>query len=67
MVHFGRFQLGHNCMQTKVILLVQKVPALRAFWDLGKTMLHKIRVSGTVVNPLLTQNPQLVVAETMFV
>ena len=33
----------------------QRVPALRAFWDLGKTVLHEIRVSGTVVGPLLTR------------
>ena len=30
-------------------------PALRAFWDLEKTVLHEIRVSGTVVGPLLVQ------------
>ena len=29
--------------------LIQKVPALRAFWDLEKTVLHEIRVSGTVL------------------
>ena len=44
-------QLNHlfknNCSQ------IQRVPALRAFWDLEKTVLHEIRVSGTVVNPLL--------------
>ena len=28
---------------------LQKVPALRAFWDLEKTVLHEIRVSGTVL------------------
>ena len=28
---------------------VQRVPALRAFWDLEKTMLHETRVSGTVL------------------
>ena len=32
---------------------LQRVPALRAFWDLEKTVLHEIRVSGTVVGPLL--------------
>ena len=31
------------------------LPALRAFWDLEKTVLHEIRVSGTVVSPLLTR------------
>ena len=34
--------------------LIQRVPALRTFWDLEKTVLHEICVSGTVVNPLLT-------------
>ena len=29
---------------------VQRVPALRPFWDLEKTVLHEIRVSGTVVS-----------------
>ena len=29
--------------------LVQRVPALRVFWDLEKTVLHEIRVSGTVL------------------
>ena len=29
-------------------LIVQRVPALRAFWDLEKTVLHEICVSGTV-------------------
>ena len=28
--------------------ILQRVPALRAFWDLEKTVLHEIRVSGTV-------------------
>ena len=35
------------------IIQLQRVPALRAFWDLEKTVLHEIRVSGTVVSPLL--------------
>ena len=26
---------------------LQRVPALRGFWDLEKTVLHEIRVSGT--------------------
>ena len=34
---------------------VQRVPALRAFWDLEKTKLHESRVSGTEGGPLLTQ------------
>ena len=37
------------------IVDIQRVPALRAFWDLEKTVLHEIRVSGTVLSPLLTQ------------
>ena len=28
---------------------LQRVPALRAFWDLEKTVLHEICVSGTVL------------------
>ena len=28
---------------------IQRVPSLRAFWDLEKTVLHEIRVSGTVL------------------
>ena len=30
-------------------LALQRVPTLRAFWDLEKTVLHEIPVSGTVV------------------
>ena len=37
---------------------IQRVPALRAFWDLEKTVLHGIRVSGTVGGPLLTRKSQ---------
>ena len=29
--------------------MVQRVPVLRAFWDLEKNVLHEIRVSGTVL------------------
>ena len=36
-------------------LRIQRVPALRGFWDLKKTALRKIRVSGTVGDPLLTR------------
>ena len=28
---------------------LQRVPALRVFWDLEKTVLHETRVSGTVL------------------
>ena len=40
------FSLCANC--------VQRVPALRVFWGLEKTVLHETRVSGTVLhcNPL---------------
>ena len=45
-----------------------------AFWDLEKTMLHEIRVSETVVSPILTKIPHLhvhkpktVVMETVLV
>ena len=34
---------------------LQRVPALRGFWDLEKTALRKIHVSGTVGGPLLMQ------------
>ena len=30
-------------------IFIQRVPALREFWDLEKTVLHEIRVSGTVL------------------
>ena len=32
-----------------LIYKLQRVPALRAFWDLEKTVLHETRVSGTVL------------------
>ena len=35
---------------------VQRVPALRAFWDLEKTVLHEILVSGTVLRLLDEKN-----------
>ena len=31
--------------------LLQRVPVLNKFWDLEKTVLHEICVSGTVVSP----------------
>ena len=37
----------------------QMVPALCTFWDLEKSVLHEIGVSGTVVSPLLSENPPL--------
>ena len=30
-------------------LEIQRVPALRVFWDLEKTVLHEIHVGGTVL------------------
>ena len=38
--------------------LLQRVPKLRAFWDLEKTVLHGIRVSGTVLwSPINANSP----------
>ena len=42
--HLPRESLGHSYNSA-----VQRVPALRVFWDLEKTVLHEIRVSGTVL------------------
>ena len=37
---------------------IQRVPALRAFWDLEKTVLNEIRVSGTVLwSPTSAKSP----------
>ena len=44
-------RISRNLLET----MVQSVPALRAFWDLKKTELYEIRVSGTVVGLLLTR------------
>ena len=33
----------------EVYIYVQRVPALRTFWDLEKTVSDEIRVSGTVL------------------
>ena len=49
--------LGQRLFQE--IPRLQRVPALRAFWDLEKTVLHEIRVSGTVLWSLLTLIPPL--------
>ena len=39
---------------------IQRVPALRVFWDLEKTMLHETRVSGTVLwSPNNAKIPQM--------
>ena len=44
------FKPGHsqNLLSFREFQL-QRVPALRGFWDLEKTVLHEIRVSGTVL------------------
>ena len=39
--------------------LIQRVLTLRAFWDFGKTVLHEICVSETVLWSLLTLIPPL--------
>ena len=52
---FVKFSDTPKFRQLDSNLQVQRVPALRAFWDLEKTVLHEIRVSGTVVSPLLMQ------------
>ena len=56
-------------LKSAVLMLVgswsfklQRVPALRAFWDLEKTVLHEIRVSGTVLH-----KPKNGVVETVLV
>ena len=55
---------------------VQRVPALRVFWDLEKTVLHETRVSGTVLwsptnanSPTYTyvHKPKNVLVETVLV
>ena len=46
---------GGGSQKNRTSNRIQRVPALRAFWDLEKTVLHEIRASGTVVSPLLTQ------------
>ena len=48
--------LGQNFSNIFVhILGIQRVPALRGFWDFEKTALGEIRVSGTVGGPLITR------------
>ena len=48
--HFVSIQLYHLLiLGIQTAKLIQRVPALRAFWDLEKTVLHEIRVSGTVL------------------
>ena len=43
----------------KLVKSIQRVPALRGFWDLKKTVLREICVIRTVGDPLLTRNPPL--------
>ena len=39
---------------------IQRVPTLRVFWDLGKTVLHETRVSGTALwSPTNAKFPHL--------
>ena len=46
---------------------LQRVPALRAFWDLEKIVLHEIRVSGTVLwSPTNANSPTYTYRETCF-
>ena len=50
-VYFGIYYLR---IYSKAILIknkehLQRVPALRVFWDLEKTVLHESRVSGTIL------------------
>ena len=60
---------------TLMTWLVQRFPALRAFWDLEKSVLHEIHVSGTVVSPptntkiphLHVHKPKTMVVETVLV
>ena len=41
---------GTNDLSSKRLMFqVQRVPALRVFWDVEKTVLHETRVSGTVL------------------
>ena len=49
----GRDSSMHLTFLLNTNVIVQRVPALCAFWDLEKTVLHEINVSGTVVGPLL--------------
>ena len=57
---------------TNLKIILQRVHALPAFWDLEKSVLHEIYVSGTAVGPLLTQKSphactKIVVVETVLV
>ena len=61
-------------IKKNVCNLIQRVPALRAFWDLDKTVLHEIRVSVTVLwsltsanSPTYTYISQIVLVETVLV
>ena len=63
-------KLFHYCGFFYISL--QRVPALRAFWDLEKTVLHEMRVSGTVVSNakiphLHVDKPKTEVVETVLV
>ena len=67
----GQFSLIKDCPLTEL----QRVPALRGFWDLEKNVLHEIRVSGTVLQSPTTakiphlhvHKPKTMVVETVLV
>ena len=76
----GVFDLSQVTAEIHHLLLsrkfqLQRVPALRAFWDLEKTVLHETRVSETVLwsptnanSPTYTYiSPKTVVVETVLV
>ena len=53
-----------NRSYEKILSVVQRVPALRVFWDLEKTVLHETRVSGTVLwSPRVSGGPPVVCKE----
>ena len=57
--HPGNHHSSSIDVNWNIEFFLQRVPALREFWDFEKTVLHEMRVSGTVVSPLLTQNTPL--------
>ena len=54
-VEIGKHSQINDCQLDLQIFKLQRVPALRTFWDLEKTMLHEIRVNGTVGGSQLMQ------------
>ena len=56
----------------KILVMVfqvwgQKVPALRVFWDLEKTVFDEIRVSGTNIPHFHVHKPKSVLVEIVLV